>query len=313
MSQSVSTGAVSWSTPVQLQGLPANERIWREIPRRESGTGGSQVVIGHWTDSRVEHRELVAPVFDRYFTVSILLGKATVDCYKNGKLSGRGTGGVGGLQLTAPGERIQCGFRGANESIHIFFPSDLIELECGEERHSVAARLFDDPAFRVDPVLGPLAQPLAAAHGEEGRIDVAYVEGQVYAILGHVLSRYGRESKTDMPVGGGLSSARLRRTLDYMEAYLAEPITLQDIAQQAGLSRMHFAAQFRLATGTTPHAFLLNRRIERAKTLLERDMPIVQVALAVGFQAQAHFTTAFRGASGTTPARWRAQQQQARR
>ena len=66
-----------------------------------------------------------------------------------------------------------------------------------------------------------------------------------------------------------------------------------------------FAAQFRAATGHRPHEYLLFRRTERAKELLRTAMPIVEVALTVGFQAQSHFTTVFRRLTGDTPARWR--------
>jgi AraC family transcriptional regulator len=83
-------------------------------------------------------------------------------------------------------------------------------------------------------------------------------------------------------------------------------LSLSDLAAAAGLSRMHFAAQFRAATGSSPHEYLLCRRIEVAKTLLsETDTPLVQVALDVGFLAQAHFTTVFKRLTGDTPARWR--------
>jgi len=67
---------------------------------------------------------------------------------------------------------------------------------------------------------------------------------------------------------------------------------------------MHFAAQFILATGYSPHAFLRTRHIERAKTPLMDEISIVDVALAVGFQGQAHFTTVFRELVRLTPKRW---------
>jgi AraC family transcriptional regulator len=74
----------------------------------------------------------------------------------------------------------------------------------------------------------------------------------------------------------------------------------------AGLSRMHFAAQFRAATGYRPHEYLLYQRIESAKSMLSgTDMPLAQVALSVGFQAQPHFSTVFKRITGESPARWR--------
>jgi AraC-like DNA-binding protein len=69
---------------------------------------------------------------------------------------------------------------------------------------------------------------------------------------------------------------------------------------------MHFAAQFRTTTGLRPHDFVMRRRIERSQELL-RDpaLPLVEVALSVGFQTQAHFTTVFRALLLETPGRWR--------
>lgn len=108
------------------------------------------------------------------------------------------------------------------------------------------------------------------------------------------------------PARSGLVKWRLRRVLDYIEVNLSEPIGLPALAAAAGLSRMHFAAQFRTATGLRPHDFVIRRRIERAQELL-RDpaLPLVEVAFSVGFQTQAHFTTVFRALVLETPGRWR--------
>ena len=110
----------------------------------------------------------------------------------------------------------------------------------------------------------------------------------------------------DRSTGAGLIKWRLRNVLAYIEAHLEERITLGCLAGAAGLSRMHFAAQFRLATGLSPHAYLTRRRIAQAQALLiETDLPLVEVALSVGFQTQAHFTTVFRQSVGWTPGQWR--------
>ena len=99
---------------------------------------------------------------------------------------------------------------------------------------------------------------------------------------------------------------RLRRVVEYIDAHLADRLGLLDLAAVAGLSRMHFASQFRAATGMRPHEFLLEWRIRRAEELL-RNTPtsIVEIAMIVGFQTQAHFTTVFKRLAGCTPRRWR--------
>jgi AraC family transcriptional regulator len=103
-----------------------------------------------------------------------------------------------------------------------------------------------------------------------------------------------------------LQKWRLKRVVEYIDNHLSARITLSDLAAVAGLSRMHFASQFRMATNLRPHEFLLQQRIKRAEVLLQSTtMPIVEIALTVGFQTQAHFTTVFKRFVGETPQRWR--------
>ncbi len=84
---------------------------------------------------------------------------------------------------------------------------------------------------------------------------------------------------------------RLQRVVDYVESHLSDRISLSDLSEAAGLSRMHFAAQFRLATGVSPHAYIIKRKVERAEQLLlDRAFSIVDIALLLGFSSQAHFT-----------------------
>jgi AraC-like DNA-binding protein len=103
-----------------------------------------------------------------------------------------------------------------------------------------------------------------------------------------------------------LQAWRLRRVTEYIDTHLASALPLSKLAVIAGLSRMHFAAQFRMAMGLSPHQFVLRQRVERAKAMLaETKEEIVDIALSVGFQSQAHFTTVFKRFVGETPWRWR--------
>ena len=105
---------------------------------------------------------------------------------------------------------------------------------------------------------------------------------------------------------GGLTKWRLKRVLSYIDQHICEPITLATLAEVAGLSRMYFAAQFRAATGCRPHECVLRKRIQRAQQmLLETSEPLVNIALAIGFQSQAHFSTVFKRFAGLSPYQWR--------
>lgn len=98
---------------------------------------------------------------------------------------------------------------------------------------------------------------------------------------------------------------RLQRVVVYIEAHLADHVTLMELSEAAGFSPMHFAGQFRTATGMRPHDYVLRRKVEEAQVLLlTSDLPIVDVALSFGFLSQAHFTTVFKRFVGTPPLRW---------
>jgi AraC family transcriptional regulator len=102
---------------------------------------------------------------------------------------------------------------------------------------------------------------------------------------------------------GGLSPAALRRVQLYVEAHLARPLRVGELARRSGLSVFHFTRAFRHSTGMTPHAWVQQRRVERARDLLsDTARPLGDIALEVGFRSQSHFTTVFRRLTGMTPA-----------
>lgn len=105
---------------------------------------------------------------------------------------------------------------------------------------------------------------------------------------------------------GGLAPWQLRRTQEAMLARLDSSVSLEMLAEIAGCSPTHFSRAFKQSVGLPPFDWLAERRIDRAKELLETNrLSLAEVALAVGFAAQPQFTTAFGKATGLTPGRWR--------
>jgi AraC-like DNA-binding protein len=101
---------------------------------------------------------------------------------------------------------------------------------------------------------------------------------------------------------GGLPRYKLRRAVEFVDANLDQVIHLKDMARVADVSLFHFHRQFKKTMGLTPHQFIVQRRIERAKVLLaQSNLPIVDVAARVGFVDQSHFTTVFRKLTSMTP------------
>ncbi|WP_025036844.1 helix-turn-helix domain-containing protein [Bradyrhizobium sp. DOA9] len=169
----------------------------------------------------------------------------------------------------------------------------------------------------TDPVMRRLSDALAATRAMQHPDSAILVDALRLAILTRKASGRttgGREQPEPACDHEGqacrtvrsLQKWRLKRVMQYIDDNLAAKVTLQNLAAVAGLSRMHFAAQFRAAVGLRPHEYLLKRRIERAQDLLRHsDVSLVDIALTVGFQTQAHFTTVFKRFVGDTPYQWR--------
>src|SRR6201997_2591989 len=105
---------------------------------------------------------------------------------------------------------------------------------------------------------------------------------------------------------GGLSPGAMRRVREYVEVHSGENIDLLMLAGVAGLSVHHFARQFKQSAGVTPHVYLTQRRVERAKEMLvQTDLSLAEIAFAVGFFDQGHLARHFRHMLGTTPREFR--------
>ena len=298
-----STQSVNYDPPVE------SEVLWRCSGRLDEPCVTPRIAIAHWCDKRESDREMEAPILVDHYVIEVLLRNTVVDCFRGGHRISKGSVGFGGTQICAPGEQITCNFKRPAEAIHIYVPRSLVAGTYAEIHQIPVSTEFElvDPGFAADPIMGKLAWTLLEANGLRSPFSRLYCESLAMAVLARAMEFKDGEL---VPVGNrtGLLPWRLRRTIEYMDDNLGEPITLNDIAEHAGLSRMHFAAQFKRATGLSPHAFLMVKRLEMAKAmLLDEELPIVQIAFSVGFRSQAHFTNVFRKAAGATPARWRRQ------
>jgi AraC family transcriptional regulator len=123
----------------------------------------------------------------------------------------------------------------------------------------------------------------------------------VQLVRGHSKARVIREPPAD-----GLSRTALAAATDYIEANLADDLTVQDVARAVSMSAGRFAHAFRNSTGVAPHRYIVERRVELAKRLLrETGLPIANLATRAGFSTHAHFCTTFQRFVGLTPSRYR--------
>jgi AraC-like DNA-binding protein len=109
------------------------------------------------------------------------------------------------------------------------------------------------------------------------------------------------------PNRGGLSPARTHRICEYINFNLGQNISLEALAEMAGLSTHHFARAFKQTVGMPPHGYVLQRRIEHAQQMLRNtDLPMSEIALSAGFSDQSHLARHFRRITGMSPGvvRW---------
>jgi AraC-like DNA-binding protein len=175
------------------------------------------------------------------------------------------------------------------------------------EAPPLLGRLRDDLHFVGDPRLHELAHGFLhrafCAGTAPSRLEM---EARALLLVDHLLHRHDMLPGRRPTPRPALAAAQLRRAQEVLEAHLDRDISLSQVAAAVGVSPSHLARGFRLATGLPPHQWLVARRLERARNLLQEGrLSLAEVALRCGFADQSHLTHAFRRAHGVPPGQWR--------
>lgn len=174
------------------------------------------------------------------------------------------------------------------------------------------ARLEVVGAFAArDPHLERIGLSFLSELEAGGPGEALYAESLANLLALHLIRHHssvglGAKAALEREASAGLPSAALKRAIEYVEDNLAGELTLAILAGAAGMSPSRFSHAFKRATGRTPHRYVVERRVERARRLLRRgELPIAEVARAVGFYDQSHLNLHFRRLLGVTPAQIR--------
>lgn len=158
----------------------------------------------------------------------------------------------------------------------------------------------------TDPQVEHLMRCLHAA--SRAGSSALYRDCVVQALAIHLVEHYVVFTRKARVYRRGIDEGTLRRLREYVDANLHAPIRLHDLSGQASLSAHYFCQLFKTSTGITPHRFVMQRRIERAKHLLNcTSCSLAEVSYATGFSSQAHFTQVFHAWVGMPPGAYRHQ------
>ena len=129
-----------------------------------------------------------------------------------------------------------------------------------------------------------------------------YLDGLALAVASRLVARHSSVARQIEEQNQRLGGRRLKQVLSFIEDQLAEDLSLEQIAAVAGISASHLNALFRISMGTPVHQYVIQRRVDRAKTLLMRNgLSMAEIALAAGFAHQSHMARHMRRVLGLTP------------
>lgn len=192
------------------------------------------------------------------------------------------------------------------DSLHVHLPRTALDDIAVEAGAPPLTELTTGTEWASDDQTAQqLATLLAPAVEDPSRVAQTYLDHVVLAMASHVAATYGAMRPRAIRLGS-LAPWQLRRAQEMLASDITGSLSLQEIADACGLSVSYFSRAFKVATETTPYAWLQARRVERARgLLLDPSLPLADIALQSGFTDQSHFTRVFRQSTGFTPGTWR--------
>lgn len=191
--------------------------------------------------------------------------------------------------------------------LHLYLEPSLLRRAAEETADLDPDRVELVPRLTTsDPLVEQIGRSLLkemAAGPSDARL---FAEQAAEMLAVHLLRQHCSVEAAVESFTGGIPPVRLQRVKDYVEAHLSDDIRLEDLAAEAEMTQYHFSRQFKKSVGQSPIQYVISRRIEKGKQLLEEtDWLVSRVSLAVGYDSQSRFTTQFKRRVGTTPSAYR--------
>jgi AraC family transcriptional regulator len=188
------------------------------------------------------------------------------------------------------------------EFLLLFLEPDLVARAADELASRTIVEIVESEKERDDPLMLHIALALKTEIDDGMAASSLYADSLANALTAHLLRHYTVWKPTIRDAGEKHSTATLRHVIEYIHDNLDQHLTLAELSLVASMSTYHFARTFKQVTGVTPHQYVLNVRVEHAKSLLlQGKFTIAEIASQVGFFDQSHFTRSFKRLVGHTP------------
>ena len=172
--------------------------------------------------------------------------------------------------------------------------------QVSDELNLKSARIIPQWTVNKDRLIEQLGIALQAEF-QQGKPTNIYVESIGNLLLVHLLRHYSTTDLVTIP-DDRLSPKKLQQTRSYLQENLERSISLSELAEVVELSPSRFARAFKQTTGTSPHKYIVECKIAKAKELLKNpQLSIADISYTLNFSSQSHFTSVFRRLTGTTP------------
>ena len=238
-------------------------------------------------------------------------GRGRAECFSGGFWRGAAYHpGTAGMTPSGETSRMRWQPLGAEalETLHLYIPTHVFAGAADEFRRiglPLRGQALNALSF-YDPTVLQVALALENAQ-QMGATDL-YAQSAAQFLATHLISVQSGwpDASEDKRRPGTLSHRKLAHVLDYIHIYYKETLSLDRLAEEAGISCFHFARLFKQSVGITPHHYLVNVRMEAAASLLGRgDLSVLEIALECGYQSAAHFSMAFRKHFSCSPSQYR--------